>query len=464
MDHQLFFYGGLDTVGGVHILFGHGETGILFDAGIAHSGLFRAPFIHVNDPIQPLKNSEIRQLLLSRMAPPILELYKPDALRGLQKENIQSLWNQSSFPTFKKLYVFVSHIHQDHMALLPYLDQQVTVVMHESSYLIYQALIKANYYPDTHANIITFTDQEMVELDNFQLQGLEVDHNVLGSSGFIIRTDEHAFAFTADWRMHGPHPEKMDKFIQTCQQAEIDLLITETTMVNKASLFQKQVPASESLVLENFSKIVSKSDGLVYLMALPLDVERTANLLYIAKQSNREVVMDEKIACFWSHVTKDRNELFHPELAATIHVLTSQKNEIDLPYTPITIEEIVLEKDKYVVDLSFSSLPFLIEFERIGDRSIQSNFIHADAPIDRNIVMKWLEDLEIEYHNISNGGHATHQAITHFIEQVKPKKVIPVHGRFPFLLNSKSIPKIHPSISESISLKTLSNKVHHEIY
>ena len=53
------------------------------------------------------------------MAPPVLDLYDPTLLDGVSETELKRVWGKDHFPSVTHLHGFVSHIHQDHMALMP---------------------------------------------------------------------------------------------------------------------------------------------------------------------------------------------------------------------------------------------------------------------------------------------------------------------------------------------------------
>lgn len=456
MTDNMYFYGGLDTVGGVQMLFTSGDTGILCDAGIQHHGLFTAPFIHLNEPIQPINGREIIQYLLSKMAPPLLDIYDQKLVHSIRKSDLLNIWGVSEFPTCKEIYIFITHIHQDHIALLPYLAEHMTVFMHQDAYAQYKALISSRYYLGTKAKIKTFTDEDVIDLENMRITTLEVDHMTSGTTGFLLETKENKIAYTADWRMNGLYKERMHKFIERCQREAIDILITETTMVKKGITEDLTTAKSEKTLLSEYEQLIASSPSLVYLLALPMNIERIANLIQVTKQAGKIFLMEEKIAAFWfDAIQHGIHELKgHPAITdqETIKILDSNQHT-HLPYDRLKIEDVIREKEKYVFHLNYASLAYLIELEQLRDHSGASILINANTPAHQDTLQKWIDAFDIAYHNISNSGHATHQEISNLIEQINPRVVIPVHGKRPDLLDSKGIYTFFPTRGEETNIE-----------
>ncbi|MFZ4451556.1 hypothetical protein [Salibacterium aidingense] len=461
MTTSLTFFGGLRSVGGVQILYGHNNTGLLFDAGISHHDLFQAPFIHLKEPLsRPMPHRELRQYLLTRMAPPILGLYDQKELGSLTEQDLLRIWGKTSFPAFDHMHVFVSHIHQDHMALLPFLHAGITVHMHEDALGVYNALTEAGYYDGTNAVIEPFQSNEKIMMDGIELQTLEVDHNTPGASGFILKEEGFTLANTADWRTHGPHGERMEYFITRCQQENVDMLITESTRVNKKSIMSRQKNTPEADFFKQYMQLIENAQALVYLLTLPLDAERMAGIMKKTKASGKTLVLEEKTALFWNEIIANNvcslaeDPVLQDENLFSVlepDSLTKQK----LPYPARTVSEITQTKQNYVLHLHYTSVPYLAEFEKLGPVSENSTMIHADAPVHQNHLQNWLDEFQISYHNISTKGHAAPHEITKLTERIAPGVVVPVHGRHPHLVDSKSVKKYLPERGETLTQDTL---------
>jgi len=192
---------------------------------------------------------------------------------------------------------------------------------------------------------------------------------------------------------------------------------------------------------------------------LPMNLERIANMIEITKRLGKTFLMEEKIAAFWFDAIQNGVEELkgHSSITdmETIKVLESYNRNADLPYERINIEDVIDDKSNYIIHLNYVSLPYLIEFEQLGDQTENSIIIHANAPVHQNNLQKWLSEFQIDYHNISNSGHASHQDISNLIEQIDPRVVIPVHGKRPDLLESRGVPKYLPNYSKKISIENL---------
>lgn len=461
-EEKLTFYGGLTTIGGVHIMYSCGDTGIVFDLGMAR-GFF-------NGDTRVRSDYGIRSFLLTRMAPPVLDLYDPELLGDLGEAELQQVWGREQLEQVTNLHGFVSHIHQDHMALLPSLRPNLPVWMHRDAYAVYEAIVAAGDYEDTRADIRIIEDGQIVDYGPFRIEFIEVDHDSPGVTGFIIHGPEHRIAFTADWRRHGRNHHRLDRFIERCQTVGVDVLITEGTRMRPDTLFRKPKDRLEVQVAVECRLAMEQTDGLVYVNILARNVERVADLIMKTQEAGRELVMDESTAVLWFEASDKLQVLSgHPALEAGRHVIRLLRtpvwsqgprpvNNVKLPYAPITVNEITANKSQYAVYLIYPLTALIAELETKGSQAAASIYVHADGnPLTSadEMLLKWLNEFGVQYRYCATGGHAAPQEITELTTAIAPGLVIPLHSNHPTLFNSGGVRKYYPAPGESFKVSEL---------
>lgn len=96
---------------------------------------------------------------------------------------------------------------------------------------MYRGMVAGGHAQDTAARITACGDLSVVDFSEFTMQIAEMDHNATGSAGMILDDGVHKIAYTGDWRRHGKHPVRIDRFIELCVDKRSDLLITEGTRI-----------------------------------------------------------------------------------------------------------------------------------------------------------------------------------------------------------------------------------------
>ncbi len=459
-QETLTFYGGLNTIGGVQIVYGSGNTGLVFDLGLKMHGLFNSQ-VTIDPPYG------IRNLLLTRMAPPLYNLYEPSIIGDLSEGTFKRLWQKEELPQYSDLHAFVSHIHQDHMALMPYLKAGTPVYMHGDAHSVYKGVVASGEYPDTFAVIHRVDDLQELTIGDFRLQIVEVDHDTPGVAGFILHGREHRIGFTADWRRHGRHSGRMDRFIDLCREAEVDILITEGTRLRPDTIFRKPIDRMETDVAVKYKEVASQASGLVYVNILARNVERVADIIMATKAAGRTLVMDEMTAVLWHVAVTEgiRSLTGHPALEADrqiVRVLPARHGgavspEIELPYEKVSLMEVIADKVAYSVYMTYSLTPLMAELESLGELT-PSHYVHADGgPLTSQdeTLHRWMTEFGVTYHYCATGGHAAPQEISELVQALRQKVVIHLHSVHPSLLDSRGIRKYYPGHGETIGLNQL---------
>jgi ribonuclease J len=391
-------------------------------------------------------------------------------LGDLGEAELLQIWGKEDLPQVPNLHGFVSHIHQDHMALLPSLRPNLPVWMHRDAYAVHEAVVASGEYPDTQADIRVIEDGQIVDFGAFRIEFIEVDHDSPGVTGFIIHGPQYRIAFTADWRRHGRNHHRLDRFIERCQTVGIDVLITEGTRLRPDTLFRKPKDRLEVEVAVECRHAMQQTDGLVYVNILARNVERVADLIIKTQEAGRQLVMDESTAVLWHEASRKLQVLAgHPALEAERDVirllhtpLWSQgprpTKELELPYTTITLQEIAVDKSHYAVYLTYPHTPLIAELETSGSVHGGSIYVHADgnplSPSDETL-LKWLNEFGVKYHYCATGGHAAPQEIAELTAAIAPKLVVPLHSLHPTLFNSGGVRKYFPAPGESFTLSEL---------
>lgn len=459
-EGQLIFFCGVGKSGGVQVLYGKGKQAVLFDFGVEHSSLLFPKQLTLYEPVGATPGRELRQYLLGRMTAPLLELYDPEQMKGLDPAMVRRAWGDREFPQFESLSLFIGHMHTDHIAVLPYVHPNIPVYMNFDAHSLFRGMVAGGHSPDTKAQIKACDDLSVIDFGEFTMQIVEMDHNATGAAGIIIDDGTHKIAYTGDWRRQGKHPERIDRFIELCRDRQVDLLITEGTRLTSDPSAVLSYQMTEDELLSRFLEIVGKADGLVYLQMSPRDLERMANMIAIAAAKGRKVVMEASHAVIWHTANREGLRILdgHPALDEAIRIVdVTVKEGIAVPYETISLEEMAEQKYEYVYFFKFPDLAHMIELETLGDLQERSHFIQSDysVKLDHADVAKYLKTFGITGHSLSNGGHAHPEAISDMIEQIAPKVVITLHSRYPESQNTRGVKTYYPKKGETLSVTSI---------
>ena len=478
---RVTFFAGLNTIGGVHVLIRSKDHGLLFDFGVPgnRDDLFSPRF-------GLSSGHTLATFLHTGMAPPLMDAYDPALLQYVNQSVVESFWDrhgvlQKEVANIEHLFVFVSHIHQDHMTLLPYAREGLPVYMHRDAAAVYECVERAGEYAGTRADIRPLSDEDSVRHGPLTLTLLEVDHDTPGASGFIAETEDHKIAFTGDWRGHGRHPERMDRFASQCRKRDVSMLITETTMLSFGSSIRARPVVSESEVVSEMEETILSATSLVYVNILARNLERFADLIAACARQGRYLVTDENTAEFWRHAwqTMPGALAHHPAFdllaeraTSTLRLLPSleavEQTAAREAYTHTSPEEVAATPARFVYYLPYAETPRIAETEQLiaaahsdqqaRDEHAQSVYFHADGdPLtsEDRVLKSWLHRYGVRYIHSFTGGHATQQRIEEFVRKASPRVVVPVHGRQPSLLQTNGVARYMPQAGETLDVSNV---------
>ena len=459
LEGQLTFFGGVGKSGGVQVLYGKGKQALLFDFGVEHSSLLFPTQVTLYDPVNTTPGRELRQFLLGGMTAPLLELYDPKQMEGLDESKVRKVWGDLELPQYEQIHLYIGHMHTDHMALLPYANPDLPVYMSRDSLSLFRGMVAGGHSKDTKARITPCEDMSCLDFGEFSVQVIETDHNATGAAGIIIDDGIHRIAYTGDWRGQGKHPDKMDRFIALCRSKSIDVLITEGTRLTPDP---SSVPyqMTEEVLLSRFAAIVGVAKGLVYVQMSPRDLERMADMISIAAEKGKRIVMEASLAMIWHTANREGVRILegHPALDSPIQIIDAGLTSgIKLPYETISIEEVAARKHEHIYFFKFPDLAHLIELETLGELQGLSHFIQSDysVKIEHAAVTKYLNTYDITGHSLSNGGHAHPEALADLIERIAPKAVITLHSKHPLSQDTRETKVYNPVKGETVSVSTI---------
>lgn len=459
VEGQLTFFGGVGKSGGVQVLYGKGKQALLFDFGVEHSSLLFPTGVTLYEPVNATPGRELRQFLLGGMTAPLMELYDPEQIKGLDAAKVRRVWGDLEFPHYDQIHLYIGHMHTDHMAVLPFAHPDLPVYMSHDSHSLFRGMVAGGHSKDTKARITACDDLGVIDFGEFTMQVVGMDHNATGVSGIVIDDGIHTIAYTGDWRRQGKHPELIERFIELCRSQQIDVLITEgTRLTSDPSTVPHQM--TEETLLSSFANLVSEAEGLIYLQMSPRDLERMADMISIAAGKGKKIVMEASLAAIWHTANREGLRILngHSALETQIQVIDAAvTGGTTLPHEVISLEEVAKQKAEYVYFFKFPDLAHMIELETLGDLQGQSLFIQSDysVKIESSHVAKFLEAYEITGHSLSNGGHAHPQALTDLIEQIAPKVVITLHSRYPESQETRGINPYFPVKGETVSVTSI---------
>lgn len=121
------------------------------------------------------------------------------------------------------------------------------------------------------------------KINDIEVRYWPVDHSILGSGAFAIKTDAGWIAYSGDLRLHGERANKTRDFMYEVAELEPVALIVEGTHP------ETEKPTFESEVYANVGDVIKSTEGLVIADFGPRNIERLKNFLKACKENNRRL-------------------------------------------------------------------------------------------------------------------------------------------------------------------------------
>lgn len=462
MTTTLTFYGGVNEIGGNKILLQDNDTKIFLDFGMS----FSRANCFFSDFLQPRKCNGLGDFIEFGLVPDLKGLYRTDFLKQMGRPN-ESLEFQG---------LLLSHAHADHASYVNHLREDLPIFCSEGTYHILKAMndTGSGGYNDitemtrcfetyhnkkgelsrknarTHPDLVCPRNFELLKfgqpfrIDNLEITPFEVDHSLSGATGYIIQTSSGTVVYSGDYRFHGRREDETEEFMQACQEAKPDLLLTEGTRIDDNSS-KTEVEVEDEIVQAS-----SKSKGISICNWSVRDTDRMLSFLNAAKKLDKKLAISLKQAYLLDEL-KQFGEKLAPNLDDdNIELYASRKSwgligsgcddkllnedyetwERAYLDRAVCYQELRANQEKYLLFCSNFDLKDLIDIqpsaESVYIKSVCEPF-DAEMEIDWERISNWIKHFNIPIISTHVSGHASAPQLKRFIEGVNPKTIIPIH-------------------------------------
>ena len=423
---KLFFFGGVDEIGGNKILMEDKGTKVFFDFGQSFN--FGAEYF--TGWLCPRAINGLGDHFEFGLLPKIPGLYAKDQLEG----------TSLAYCRPKVAGVFLSHGHFDHVAHIRFVDPEIPVFLGVGTKLFMESMEETSGFCDyKDHDYRTFRTGKKIKRDGIAVEPVHVDHSIPAAYGFIVRTGDATVVYTGDLRLHGPRKDLTEDFVKRAKEAEPDVLICEGT---RMALKEKRKNYSEAQVEELSNRIVSSTDKIVFVTRYSRDLDRFRSFYNVAKRNGRKIVVTPKSAYLLSRLVEDKH-LSLPDPLKDEHVLVYFKRKKsgrydDKDYYPwerafmdkmVNCDFVRENQRGLIMDLDFYQLTELIDIRpEVGGHFIRSmSEPFSEEDIEDAVLHNWLDHFGLRFHQLHASGHLNREQIRDLVSEIDAKKVFPVH-------------------------------------
>lgn len=455
---RFLFWNGTHTIGGVQVMLRTPGAALFFDFGFTpnpsaslFSGVVPAP-----------PDDRLIRYLRAGMAPLVEGLYDPGQLGGRSVAELTAGLRSGGrilegLPLVDDIdevprAVFFSHLHQDHMALLPYLAPGTTIYAHRDSVAFHEAMVDAGVLSATPGHFVGLDDGEKVEHGDLIVELAEVDHDVPGASGFLATLPcGRALAWTGDWRLHGRHRVRLNRFAERCSARDGVILLTEGTSLGPDMSGATAGEAlTESQVDERFEAVLAERPGLVTTAFYPRNLDRIESFRRIAASHGRQLVLSRATASSWYGAVDRGVQAGDPSGVAII-----EDGLEPGPLPQLRPSELAEHRSAFVCEAQIEGRSILLDAASgPGDVYVHTNGNPLGTKgAEWEALQAWMRQTGTRFERLNSGGHAPPDGLEWLADAAGPQLLVPLHSTHPELYPSAGVPMYLPQRGQVADLQ-----------
>ncbi len=432
---SLIFFGGIGEIGGNKILLEDCGTRIFLDFGTSFASMRR----YYGGYLYPRRVNGVGDYLEFDLVPRLKGLYSREMSAAASLKYSEPLFDA----------VFLSHAHADHCGLIKLLDPGIPVHCGETAKIIIDAVQETSSSIDFgEHDYRTFRTGDLIRVGNISVEPIHVDHSIPGAYGFIIHTSQGAVVYTGDLRRHGPMSSMTREFMEKARRVDPIAMICEGTRISRNEVSPS---LSEKDVMEGSRKVVEETDKLVIVAFYGKDFDRFKTFYEVAKCTDRKFAVSMRIAALVEHLRRDGG-LDVPDVKSCedilVYVRRKRKGRFEekeyfswerpFLHGAVNFKYVKEHQSDLLFNLDLTRFTELIDVRpKPGGHFIHSmSEPFSDEDIEVELMNNWLEHFKLGFHQIHASGHCSPSDLVEMIQEIAPKRLLPVHSEFPEVFGS----------------------------
>ncbi|MHB1680626.1 MAG: ribonuclease J [bacterium] len=349
-------------------------------------------------------------------------------------------------PDFNYLYnkkekirgLLLTHGHEDHIGAIPYLLREFNIPIFGTPFTlgILEEKLKEHDLP-TKFYLFTVKTGGTITLGDFSVEFISVAHSIIDGACLAITTPFGVIIHTGDF--------KLDQSLEQSQATNFNrlayygdkgvlALLSDSTNVEKDGF-----TISEKDIKKTFRNAFRDHKGRIIIALFASNIHRTSQLLDLAREFNKKVLMSGRSLITYTRVAKKLGYLnyyedtlideealpyFEPEELLILTTGTQGEPMSALSRISVDDHKYIKIKNNDLVILSSKFIP--------GNEK-------AITKIINNLYKKGAEVLYEKISEIHVSGHASKEELKLMMNVTKPQYFIPIHGEIRHLYQHKKV-------------------------
>lgn len=330
-----------------------------------------------------------------------------------------------------------THGHEDHIAGIPYLLEQLDIPIFSGAYTIGLLRSRLTEFPELgNVSMTVISDDQPFQLGSFSITPLTIPHSTIDNFALLLEYQNCRIFHTSDYKLNAKNNAQQQTLLTRLKRLRpVDIMITDST-----GALETEDADDEDSLIKPIRDLVLEAPGRVFVALFSSNIERIRNLTAIAEQTGRKLAMSGRSVLNHFHIAKSAGKL-----PSADHVIIPQQK----------IHQ--FKDDKLIILLSGTQGESRSALGRLAaNRHSQFTASHTDTvilssrfiPGNELQIAKTISHLMEQHvtvyhhHNRSHihvSGHGSRNEILSAIKAVSPKNVLPAHGTYEHLQATEQI-------------------------
>lgn len=457
---RLKIWDGVGQIGGTKITVESSGYRLLFDWGLVYEpgGTFWS------DAVRPRpEGAGLRDMLFSGDLPRLDGIYPAE-------------WAAEArlAPPDGRTLLWISHLHKDHMAALPWLAADVPTYLHPESVQMLKGLVETGAEPLLPGDLRSLPPGEVIEHGPLRFRALNIDHDIPGACALLIETPEGAVVYTGDLRLHGLHSDWVEQFITEARALKPKILLIEGTRFfppdeREESPRERRATSDppprqrvEGDVPGRIVQLLGDHKDLAMIALYPRNTERLSGIVQAVTETGRLPLLRPATASLWAAMGGDLGKI-------GLYLRPDEERQLDQEGAPAWLQQTAQKagslwnidrvrdgQREVLLQMELAMLPDLVDLSPGAD----SVFIHSNGeplgPFDPNwlVLQRWLHRFDIPLRWAGCSGHAAPEDLVRIVQEIAPAFFMPIHSKHPELFLVPEVKRILPVQGSAYSVKT----------
>ncbi len=325
-------------------------------------------------------------------------------------------------------FLFVTHGHEDHIGGIPYLLKSISPVIYVAPYAkeLITAKCKISTGINPKKNLRTIKFGEPISEGPFTVEYLKVDHSIPDSGALFIKTKDLNILYASDFKLGNKETaDFLDKVNTIKNKYGVDILLSDST-----NAYDDTESIPDNMVFDNLNQCFERAEEKIIVTLFSSNIERINQVIKLSKKHNKRLFISGNNLKLHMNIGRklgyieDDGGCIRPETEIKKY---KSKNCVFL----LTGSQ--AERNSAIVRLSYGYHPQI----KISEKDMVI-FSSSKIPGNEKTIMDAINRLSelgaiIVYPDIKDvhsSGHANSRELSHFIDLVKPKFFIPLHGEY----------------------------------